>query len=158
MIFNTEYKSYTEWYRYIKWYISANRSSPNVTQMSEFEICDNSWTKMARPSWTSITADKAWHSWEWIDKLIDGSTSTKYCTPNNPPITITIDLWTTVDFSTYNKYKRYTANDAYQRDPISWTISVSNDGSNWTEVSSVSNASITTSRNTLAWTWDITIS
>lgn len=125
--------------------------------MSEFEICDTNWTKMSRPAWTSITATKSGNSWEWIDKLIDWSISTKYCTPYAPPITITIDLWTTVDFSTYCKYKRYTANDSYPRDPITWTISLSNDGSNWTEVSNISNATITTARNTLAWTWDITI-
>lgn len=145
-------------FRYLKFYISAvKNSSNNNTQMSEFEICDSSWTKMARPSWTTITVDKAWNANEWIDKIIDGSTSTKYCTNNVPPITITIDFWETVDFSTYCKYKRYTANDYEARDPNSWTISLSNDWESRTEVSNISNANVTSTRYALAWTWDINL-
>lgn len=144
-------------YRYIKRTITDNRNHSTVTQMSEFEICDNNWTKMSRPSGTSITWNIIWPWSETVDKIIDWSTSTKYCPNGSLPIIITIDLGTTVDFTTYNKYKRYTANDASQRDPISWNIALSNDWNEWITVSSVSNANITTNRYALAWTWDIVI-
>lgn len=144
-------------YKYIKWYITANRGNLSVTQMSEFELCDANWTKMSRPALTTITWSIVWPGSETVDKLIDGSTSTKYCPNGSLPITITITLWADVDFSTYNKYRWYTANDYNTRDPISWTLSLSSDGSNWTEVSNISNATITTNRYALAWTWDITL-
>lgn len=124
--------------------------------MSEFELCDSSWTKMSRPSGTTITGNIVWPWSETVDKLIDGSTSTKYCPNGSLPIIITITLWSTVDFSIYNKYKRYTANDWDGRDPVSWTIEASNDWSNWDTVSTVTNATITTNRYSLAWTWSFT--
>ena len=148
---------YKEWYKYIRWTITANRNNIAVTQMSEFEICDNSWTKMARPSWTTITGSIIWPSGETVDKLIDGSTSTKYCPNGSLPIVITIELWAEIDLSVYNKYKRYTANDESGRDPKSWTIEASRDWSNWDTVSTVTNANITTTRYALAWTWDMTV-
>lgn len=125
--------------------------------MSEFELCDSSWNKMARPTWTATTGNVVWPSWETVDKIIDGSTSTKYCPNGNLPIIITILLPVKIDLSTYNKYKRYTANDENGRDPKSWTLETSEDSTNWTTISTVTNANITTSRYALAWTWDITL-
>lgn len=144
-------------YQYIKWAITADRwADPRATQASEFEICDSNWLKMQRPAWTTISANHSWAvSSESIDKLIDGSVYTKYCTPYNPDIIITISLWSTVDFSVYNTYKWYTANDAPERDPVSRTIELSNDQSNWVTVDTVSDANITTSRYALAFTWTI---
>lgn len=144
-------------YKYLRWTITANRNSPTVTQMSEFEICDSNWTKMSRPAGTSITGSIVWPWTETVDKLIDGSTSTKYCPNWSLPITITITLWSDVDFAVYDKYKRYTANDASERDPTSWTIELSTDWNNWITVATVTNATITTSRYALAFTWTITL-
>ena len=146
-------------YQYIKWAITADRwADPRATQASEFEICDSNGTKMPRPTWTTISANRSWAvSSESIDKLIDGSIYTKYCTPYNPDIIITISLWSAVDFSVYNTYKWYTANDATERDPVSWTIELSNDWNNWITVDTVANAEITTSRRVLAFTWTITL-
>lgn len=144
-------------YKYLKRTITANRNNIAVTQMSEFELCDSSWTKMSRPSWTTIVGNIVWPSWETVDKLIDGSVNTKYCPNGSLPIIITITLWSTVDFSTYNKYKRYTANDESGRDPKSRTLETSEDGVTWTTISTVTNANITTSRRSLAWTWNISL-
>jgi hypothetical protein len=44
-------------------------------------------------------------------------------------------------------YRLYTANDSDYRDPISWKIQSSNDGSNWTTIASISNYGTTTNRN-----------
>jgi len=139
-------------YKYLRWTITANRNNINVTQMSEFEICDNNWTKMSRPSWTTITGNITWPSWETVDKIIDGSTSTKYCPNGALPVIITITLWESIKFDDYHTYKWYTANDESWRDPVSWTIEVSEDWNNWTTVDTVTNATITTTRYALAYT------
>ena len=159
-IWTTDIKDIYVWtwwykYKYLRWTITANRNNINVTQMSEFEICNSSWTKMSRPSWTTITGNIVWPNNETVDNILDGSVYTKYCPNWALPIIITITLWSKVDFSVYNKYKRYTANDESGRDPKSWTIELSNDGTNWKTASTVSNASITTSRYSLAWTWTL---
>lgn len=145
------------WYRYIKRDITAVKSNVWTTQASEFEICDENWTKMPWPTWTTITANHPWNNNEWIEKLIDWSTSTKYCTGYNPEIIIVIDVWewNKIDISQYPKYKWYTANDVANRDPNSWTIQWSNDWTDYTLLSTVTNANVTWNRNSLAGTWNI---
>lgn len=144
-------------YKYLRWTITANRGNIAVTQMSEFELWDNNWNKLSRPSWTSITGNIIWPWSETVDKIIDGSVYTKYCPNWALPVIITITLGTDVDFSVYDTYKWYTANDASERDPTSWTIELSKDWNNWTTVDTVSGATITTSRYALAFTWSITL-
>ena len=145
--------------RYIKRDITAIKSNVGTTQASEFELCDANGNKYTRPSGVSITANYAGNNNEGIEKLIDGSVSTKYCTGHNPEIIIIIDLWENnkVNLKDFPKYKRYTANDTPARDPNTWTIQVSNDNSNWETVSSVSNANVTSNRNTLAGTREFNI-
>lgn len=140
--------------RYIKRDITAIKSNVGCTQASEFELCDANGTKFTRPSGTSITANHPGNNNEGVEKLIDGSTSTKYCTSYNPEIIIVIDLGANnqVDIKQFSKYRWYTANDAPNRDPQNWTIQVSNDNSTWEVVSTVTNANVTSSRNTLAGT------
>lgn len=144
-------------YKYLRWTITMNRGNIAVTQMSEFELYDSNWNKLSRPSGTSITGNIVWPWSETVDKILDGSVYTKYCPNWALPVIITITLGTDVDFSVYNTYKWYTANDASERDPTSWTIELSNDQSNWITVATVSNATITTSRYALAFTWTITL-
>lgn len=156
---NQECASYLTKYLYIRWYISAVRTSWQWIQMSEFELYDNSWNKVSRPSWTTVeTSATSYPTNEWPNNIIDWTTSTKhYCQNQFIPLTLTINLWSKLDFKNIKQYKRYTANDSYQRDPITWTLAVSNDKVNWKTVSTVTNASITSNRNTLAWTWNITL-
>lgn len=156
---NQECSSYLTKYTYIRWYISAVRSSWQWIQMSEFELYDGSWNKIARPSWTTVeTSATTYPSSEWPNNIIDWSTSTKhYCQNQFIPLTLTINLWSKLGFKNIKQYKRYTANDSYERDPKTWTLSVSTDKTNWKEVSSVSNFSATSTRKTLAWTRNITL-
>lgn len=67
-----------------------------------------------------------------------------------------IDLGSTnrLDLSQYSRVQYYTANDTEGRDPVSFDILVSNDGVNFNKCFSVTNASITSSRKTLAYTGD----
>lgn len=62
---------------------------------------------------------------------------------NSGPTTLIIDNVTPITFSQYSYVTRW---DSEPTDPISWTMSVSDDAVNWTEVSVVTNASITSSR------------
>lgn len=156
---NTEISNYFTNYLYVRWYISAVRTSWQWIQMSEFELYDNSWNKVSRPSWTTVeTSATSYPTNEWPNNIIDWTTSTKhYCQNQFIPLTLTFTLWSKLDFKNIKQYKWYTANDSYQRDPITWTLAVSNDKVNWKTVSTVTNASITSNRNTLAWTWNITL-
>lgn len=143
-------------YRYIKRNITAIKSNVWTTQASEFYFIDSNWNKKSF-SWCTITAQYAGNNNEWIEKLIDGSTSTKYCTPHNPSLRILFDFWSEwISVKKFSRYQRYTANDEYRRDPISRTIQWSNDNVNFDTLSTVSNASITTSRYALAGTRNIT--
>ena len=89
---------------------------------------------------------------EYPSRIIDGNTGTKYCSGNwssNPvPCILTIDLGvnSVIDIATYSKWRWYTANDASERDPISFILEASNDGETWIELDSVENANITTTR------------
>jgi hypothetical protein len=51
-----------------------------------------------------------------------------------------------VDPIFFNSYYYVTANDLPERDPVSWTLAVSNDNSNWTVLSTQSNVVITDNR------------
>lgn len=147
------------WYRYIRWNINANRWNIAEMQVSEFEICDGNGTKMSRPSWTSITCNYSYSDMQnyWPQKLIDWNLNTKWFVAYSTWIVLTIDLGTGIDIGTYYKYKWYTADDYNKRDPITWTLEISSDWNNWTTVSTITNATITTSRKALAWTWDMII-
>lgn len=158
IISNDEANSYMDIkYRYIKRDITAIKSNVWTTQVSEFEFIDEDWNKMSYANCT-ITAEYAWNNNEWIEKLIDWNISTKYCTPHNPSLWILFDFWADwISVKTYNRYRRYTANDTYQRDPNNRTISWSNDNQNYKVISTVTWANVTNNRNSLAWTWEFTL-
>ena len=155
---NDEANSYMDIkYRYIKRDITAIKSNLWTTQVSEFEFIDNDWNLMSYANCT-ITAEYAWNTNEWIEMLIDWNTSTKYCTWHNPSLWILFDFWENwISVKTYNRYRRYTANDTYQRDPNNRTISWSNDNQNYEVISTVTWANVTNNRNSLAWTWEFTL-
>jgi hypothetical protein len=51
-----------------------------------------------------------------------------------------------VDPIFFNSYYYVTGSDAAYRDPVSWTLAVSNDNSTWTVLSTQSNVVITDNR------------
>lgn len=52
-----------------------------------------------------------------------------------------------------SKYEWYTANDAPERDPVSWRLQASKDGKFWVDVDVQENATVTTERKTLAYAY-----
>lgn len=147
-------------FRYVKMLITKIRSFGGM-QFSELHLMHND-APLQWPINTTITANKPpYASGESVDKLIDGLTSTKYYTSavptNDDPIIITIDLGETVSSDYYNKWNWYTANDSANRDPVSFELQISGYGLNYVTVDTVENADITNSRQSLAYTGNITI-
>jgi len=135
-------------YRYIKWYITdINSMSASMTQISELYLQNNGSTI----TWGSATITNPEGSnpgSESPPNLIDGSINTKVLDFNvdqggGSIFIIDAGVGNLFDF---NSYYYVTGNDTPARDPISWTIEGSNDGTNYTVLHTVSNATITSSR------------
>jgi autotransporter-associated beta strand protein len=80
-------------------------------------------------------------------QTIDNNVNTKFFSSFGQPNPLIVKLPAPMPF---DGYRWYTANDSTGRDPVTWTVSISSDGVNWTVVDTRSNQAITTSRNALA--------
>lgn len=143
-------------FRYIRFVINAKRgSTDHYTQLSRIEFIDQSDNLYEYPSETLVTTSMTGYAAsEAPGNLIDGNVNTKFCSPWSAGAYITIDLGAAnrIDLNTYSRFQWYTANDGDWRDPTSFTLQFSNDGSNFINGAIISNASITTARLTLAYT------
>lgn len=140
-------------YRYYRWNITAIRTNPSesgAVQVAEFYFQLNG----SDQTWTGVTVtargDNASAS-EVPNNLIDGSTLTKWLDFRNTGSPIT---WVMFDFGagnskTFNGYKWSTANDEVSRDPVSWNIQGSNNGTTWTTLDTRTNVTVTNSRNSI---------
>ena len=140
-------------YRYLRFTINSIRGATGATQLSIFNLLDANDNRM---SWAGATATASTPGFnnEGAENILDNQTSTKYCANYTSGMYITIDAGSGngFDLAIYNKYQWYTANDEPARDPVSWIISASNNGTNWKTLAQVSNATILTERYTLAYT------
>lgn len=145
-------------YRYLRMQINAVRSGSQV-QLSEIRLMDRDGNSYQWPSGTQVTTSLNYRTGEGPDNLIDGNPATKlYSGSFTPGSTITIDLGAanTVDVAQYTQWQWYTANDMPNRDPVSFDLQISNDGSAWETADSVTGADITELRESLAYTGQIT--
>ena len=141
-------------YRYLRMSITANRGSTNILQLSEIQIVSATGTLLTWPDGTTITASIAATSdSENVSKLIDGDTSTKFCsTAFSNSCDIDIDLGSQMlDRTEYTSWRWYTANDAEARDPVSFELLGSVDGETYTSFDAVTSATIPTDRKALAY-------
>ena len=139
---------------YIKGQIKKTRTTPdsNMMQVEEFYLYQNA-EKYTWSSGVSITSDLAGVSGETIDKLIDGNISTKYNTSQwgssaYGECNIVINLGETITLSNTSSYAFVTANDANSRDPVSWILYGSADGTNWIKLDERYEADVPTGRYT----------
>lgn len=134
-------------YRYIRWFITDIKSfsTENNIQVSEFELRNNgvgismSGATVTNPSGSNPGS-------EGPSNLKDGNTSTKWLDFNfktTPSSTLIFDMGSATVF---NGYRWATANDTEARDPKSWTISGSNDGTNYTTLHTVTGFTATSTR------------
>ena len=142
-------------YRYIRFVVDAIRtSSTAITQLSRFEFLDVNNNVYSYPSGTTVsTTFTNYASNEAPAMIIDGNVNTKFCALWTAGGYLQIDLGSAncIDVSKYSRFRWYTANDVEGRDPTSFKVLFSTDGTNFIEGVTVTNASITTARKSLAY-------
>lgn len=141
--------------RYIRLIVNALRNNTTVFQVSEIKILSKTGSVIMWPAGTVVTSTmKEISEKESPAKLIDGNVETKFCSGQfTAGAKINIDLGDNVlDLDQYTAWQWFTANDSPERDPVSFELQGSVDGSDFLTLDSVTNASITTTRNILAYT------
>jgi hypothetical protein len=145
-------------YTYWKWNITGARGPTTMIQAAEFTFQKNG----VSDAMTGVTVSNPGGSnpgGEEPSKLSDGNTNTKWLdfnfsgnnsTPSSGNSTF---IWQFNTAKSFDGYTWYTANDADNRDPITWTISASKDGTTYTTLDTRTNVSITTNRYFLAGTF-----
>jgi len=138
-------------YLYYRWQITESKTSPpnaNCVQASEFVFqiggVDQSMAgvTVTNPSGNNPVGEEP-------SKLVDGNLNTKGLDLNfvtNGNVTNFIFQFSTA--KAFTGYRWGTANDEESRDPKSWTIAGSNNGTTWTTLHTVSGFSATATRNT----------
>jgi hypothetical protein len=126
-------------------------------QACELVLLYNGATVSWGPSASATNPDGANVPSETASKLIDYNINTKWCdntygTTSFGTSTIYIDNVTPIFF---NSYYYVTGNDSPNRDPVTWTLSGSNDNSTWVILNTQSNVGITSSRQVNTQTFNI---
>lgn len=129
-------------YQYYRIAITGVRDAgeANSVQFSEFVLLDVNGNPISGAIYTS-TGD--YPSSEGPEKAGDGDLSTKYLDFDEVGSTLYITFASPVPV--YG-YRLATADDAPERDPISWIIEGSNDNTNWTTLETVSDYAAPTER------------
>jgi hypothetical protein len=138
-------------YLYYRWQITQTKTTPpnsDCVQAAEFVFqiggVDQSMAgvTVTNPSGSNPVG-------ETPPNLVDNNLTTKALDLNfvsNGNVTNFIFQFSSV--KSFNGYRWATANDEESRDPKSWTIAGSNNGTTWTTLSTVSNFTATVARNT----------
>jgi len=140
-------------YRYLRWLMTQTSGADIVDgaiQASDLVLLYNGATVSWGPSASATNPDGMSQPWEEASNLLDYISYTKWCetsfgTTSFGTSTIYIDNVNPIFF---NSYYYVTANDSPERDPVSWTLAVSNDNSSWSIIDTQSNVGITSSRQT----------
>ena len=115
-------------FQYVRFIPSAYRGGGATRQWSEFQI----FYESKRADYSSAVASAPDHlPGGWVEgpsAAIDNSYTTKFCGENSRNDAFTINFNKLVNM---DEYILCTANDASERDPISWTVQGSTDSSNW---------------------------
>jgi hypothetical protein len=137
-------------YLYYRWQITQTKTTPpdnNCTQAAEFVFqiggVDQS---MAGVTVTNPSGNNP--SGETPSNLVDNNLTTKALDLNFVTNGLTNFIFQFSSAKSFNGYRWATANDFESRDPSSWTIAGSNNGTTWTTLSTVSNFTATVARDT----------
>ena len=122
----------------------------NMLQLSELNFYDENKSKIPW-SIVEIQSNMSGFKNEEIGKLVDGNTGTKYCTGGwdtglEGECIIIIQVSDSMVMPAYYSY--VTGNDSPNRDPVSWNLSYSKDGTEYKVISEVSDETISDNRNT----------
>jgi len=140
-------------YRYLRWAMTQTKDADIVNRA--IQACDlvllyNGATVSWGPSASATNPDGEGVSSQTASKLLDYSIDTKWCdsgfgTTSFGTSTIYID---NVNPIVFNSYYYVTGDDMEMRDPVSWTLAVSNDNSSWSIIDTQTSVGITSSRQT----------
>jgi hypothetical protein len=148
-------------YRYLRWVMTQTKGvdeiSTGAIQASDLVLLYNGATVSWGPSASATNPDGESVPSETADKLLDYDIYTKWCdygfgNTSFGTSSIYID---NVDPIFFNSYYYVTGGDAAYRDPVSWTLAVSNDNSTWTIINTQSNVVITDDRYAITQTFSI---
>ena len=139
-------------YRYLRWLMTQTTGADNFAaiQACDLVLLYNGATVSWGPSASATNPDGGSTANEQADKLLDYNINTKWCdlsfgTTSFGTSTVYID---NVNPIVFNSYYYVTGNDSPDRDPVSWTLAVSNDNSSWSIIDTQSSVGITFSRQT----------
>jgi len=138
-------------FTYYRWQITEAKTTPpnaNCVQASEF-VFQIGGVDQSMAGVTVTNPSGSNPSGEEPSKLVDGSLTTKgldlnFVTNGN----VTNFVFQFSSAKSFTGYRWATANDEESRDPKSWTIAGSNNGTTWTTLHTVSGFSATSTRNT----------
>jgi hypothetical protein len=148
-------------FRYYRWQITNTKTYPpesNCVQASEFVFVFNGTNQQSTTSSATVTNPSGNNPvGETPNKLVDAILSTKaldlnFVTNGN----ITNFIFTFASAFAFNGYRWATANDSESRDPASWTLSGSQNGTTWTILHTVTNYVAISTRSTYnptLWTY-----
>ena len=105
-------------------------AAANSIQLAEFNF-SNGGVDLDMSSVTATNPGGQNPTNETPPLVVDGNTATKWLDFNKGPLVLDFGAPVTVDAYTFT-----TANDAIARDPVSWTLEGSTDGTNWTAIDS----------------------
>ena len=139
-------------YRYIRWLVTKRKGAGNSIQVAELVLLQGG-SNVSWPGGTVATNPGGSNPvGEGPTQVIDNNIATKWLDFNfasggalvgSSQLDIDTGVGNTV---TFNGYKWATANDSPERDPVSWTISGSNNGSSWTVLDTKVDQTITDTR------------
>lgn len=133
-------------YQYFRFTTTKLRSGPDI-QLSEFRFrLGTTLVTGATPTAPGGNSPAN----EGVANLVDGSLTTKWFSSVNAPLVFTFSAPVTVD-----NYSFATGNDSEGRDPVSWTLEGSEDGTSWLQLDVRANYATTINRN--VWVDDFTI-
>lgn len=141
---------------YFKLIITKTRGNGAYIQLADFIFYDAFGEKVLFPSGTSVTSTlPATSSRESIDKIIDDNVNTKYCAAwNKKEVTIIFSLSEDISPSGYGYI---TANDANDRDPVSWDLYYSKNGIDYILLDTQTDADIPTARKQATQIWSFNL-
>lgn len=142
-------------YRYWRWYVSdvADAGAEDGMQAAEFRFQFHGVNiSLVGAAVSAPGVGTGGGTAENVERLINGNLDEKFYNSLSTGVTdVRIDL---VNARSFTGYQWATANDMPSRDPKSWTVQASNDGTNWTVIHTVSNYTATSNRNTWQTAWN----
>ena len=129
-------------YRYFRFVPVTLRGGQNMVQLAEFQMLVNG-TRLAGATATNPGGSNAPGAGEGASKGNDNALGSKWLDANKQPLVL--DYGTPVAAT---GYRLATANDAQERDPVSWRVEGSQNGTTWALVDEQLSVAVTNQRNT----------